>query len=188
MAGIEMLQVCCRAKLHGPCLSLMYFKFCSNFTSCLSYFWFAFKHLWHMPSMHHINITDWIISCSFCDIFEFISRKKGPGMLQNMFSSSLSPFLSQVWYVCNAGLACGGAHNRAELRAEAAVLHEKQAETYRFALCENWYRRGTCSWDFGCEFAHGVDEVRWRKQSALLWCCTAAPWFVEFAHSVDAVR
>ncbi len=65
-----------------------------------------------------------------------------------------------VWYVCNAGLACGGAHNRAELRAEAAVVHEKQTESYRFALCENWYRRGTCSRDVGCEFAHGIDEVR----------------------------
>ena len=93
-----------------------------------------------------------------------------------------------MWYVHNAGLACGGAHNRAELRAEAAVVHEKQTESYRFALCENWYRRGTCSRDVGCEFAHGIDEVRWGKTSALLWCYTAAPWFIEFAHSIDAVR
>ena len=68
--------------------------------------------------------------------------------------------VQEKYYVRHAGLACGGAHNRAELRAEAAVVHEKQTESYRFALCENWYRRGTCSRDVGCEFAHGIDEVR----------------------------
>ncbi|KAA6421075.1 MAG: hypothetical protein FRX49_08986 [Trebouxia sp. A1-2] len=101
--------------------------------------------------------------------------------------------------MANNGLACGGAHNRAELRPEAAIMHDKLNETYRFALCENWYRRGTCSRDIHCEFAHGIDEVRvcsathfqelqpnYKTHKCMRPKCDA-PWKCHYYHS-DADR
>lgn len=59
-----------------------------------------------------------------------------------------------------AGIACASAHSRSELRAEAAVLHEKKDKSYRFQLCESFYRTGQCSKGVLCDDAHGIEEVR----------------------------
>ena len=59
-----------------------------------------------------------------------------------------------------AGIACAAAHSRSELRAEAAVLHGEKHYTYRFQLCESFYRTSQCSKGVLCDDAHGIDEVR----------------------------
>ena len=41
-------------------------------------------------------------------------------------------------------------------------------------MCGNWYRRGSCSRDIHCEFAHGIDEVRYIYLFWLLLLCVAS--------------
>ena len=69
-----------------------------------------------------------------------------------------------------AGIACAAAHSRSELRAEAAVLHNKKHYTYRFQLCESFYRTGQCSKGVLCDDAHGIGEVRSGPVHAAIAC------------------
>lgn len=79
--------------------------------------------------------------------------------------------------VCCAGIACSDAHSRAELRAEAAVLHGNKHYTYRFSLCENFYRNNQCPRGILCDQAHGIDEVR---QATSLDCPDPSFFFATF--------
>ena len=72
---------------------------------------------------------------------------------------------------CAAGIACSAAHSRSELRAEAAVLHNQKPYTYRFALCESFYKTGQCRKGVLCDDAHGIEEVRSDSVHTPCLCC-----------------
>ena len=174
MAGIKVLHLCKRAKLHGPCLSLMYCKFCST---CLSYFWFAFtlslSEFNHRNQVKNkIELSLWCLcgACLACATVHKRSRHSPNRVCIITWSLSLT---SVIHMQCRLGVWWGAQQGWAACRS---CCRAWEAE-WELPFCLVWklvppgYMQPG-RWLWVCS-RHWWSQVRENKcTSVMLYCCT----------------